>query len=176
MGVLDIRTVTARELGGVFYKMGRIQTLVGKIAMNSDRFYRLITSVALVLVMVLGFHLEAWASVQVKLIDLSYGACAPDVANNMVLGGGVMPANCFMVHGKTVNTSGKTVYNADVFGRIYDANGNDAMAERNRLGSIAEILPGTHDFELMISVSADQPEPLEFKQFKASGFTGKVRR
>jgi hypothetical protein len=80
------------------------------------------------------------------------------------------------VHGKTINSSGKTIYNADVFGRIYDANGNDAMSERNRLGAIAEILPGTNDFELMISVSADQPEPLQFKQFKASGFTSNIRR
>ncbi|MDX1977805.1 MAG: hypothetical protein SFT94_09030 [Pseudanabaenaceae cyanobacterium bins.68] len=156
--------------------MGKIQNLVGRIGMISDRLPKIIASIGLMVALVLGFHLEAWANVQVKITDLSYGACAPEVANNMVLGGGVMPANCFMVHGKTVNSSGKTVYNADVFGRIYDANGNDAMAERNRLGSIAEISPGTHDFDLMISVAADQPEPLQFKQFKASGFTGKVRR
>jgi hypothetical protein len=123
-----------------------------------------------------GLSDAAWANIQVKISNLSYGSCPPEVANNMVLGGGVMPANCFMVHGKTENSSGKIVYNADVFGRIYDANGNDAMSERNRLGAITEILPGSNDFEIMISVAADLPEPLQFKLFKASGFTTKIRR
>jgi hypothetical protein len=123
-----------------------------------------------------GLSDAAWANIQVKISNLSYASCPPEIANNMVLGGGVMPANCFMVHGKTENSSGKIVYNADVFGRIYDANGNDAMSERNRLGAIAEILPGSHNFEIMISVAADLPEPLQFKQFKASGFANKIRR
>ncbi len=135
-----------------------------------------IASLSIFLLSFIGLTSPAWANIQVKISNLSYGGCAPEVAKNMVLGGGVMAANCFMVHGKTENSSGKTVFNADVFGRIYDANGNDAMSERNRLGAIAEILPGTHDFELMISVSADQPEPLQFKQFKASGFASNIRR
>jgi hypothetical protein len=36
--------------------------------------------------------------------------------------------------------------------------------------------PGVSDFELRITVPANQPTPLQLKQFKASGFTGKVRR
>ncbi len=94
----------------------------------------------------------------------------------MVLFGGTMAANCYLISGTATNNSGKVVYNADVFGRIYDANGNDAIPERGRLGSIDEIPPGTSTFEIMVSVPAEQPEPLELKQFKASGFTGHVRR
>ncbi len=94
----------------------------------------------------------------------------------MVLGGGVMAANCYMVHGTATNPSGKMVLNADVFGRIYDANNNNVMPERGRLGSIDELPPGKSEFEIMISVPASQAEPLQLKQFKASGFTGEVRR
>jgi hypothetical protein len=121
------------------------------------------------------FSAPAWASIQIKLTDLTYEKCTGDAGKNMVLGGGVMSANCFMVKGVASNTSGKVVYNADVFGRIYDANGNDAMPERTRLGSVEEFPVGTSDFQIMVGIPADQPEPLQLKQFKASGFAGKVR-
>jgi hypothetical protein len=80
------------------------------------------------------------------------------------------------VTGKAVNNSGKQVVNADIFGRIYDANGNSVLQNRTRLGSIDEVPPGVSDFELRITVPANQPTPLQLKQFKAAGFTGKVRR
>ncbi len=118
----------------------------------------------------------ASAAVQIKLSDIKYGACPPEIAGNMVLGGGVMSASCYSVTGIANNPKSKIVYNADVFGRIYDANGNDAMPERTRLGAIAEIPPGKSPFEITISVPAEMPEPLSLVQFKASGFTGKVRR
>jgi hypothetical protein len=116
------------------------------------------------------------AAVQVKLSDISYGSCPPEIASNMVLGGGVMSASCYLVSGTADNPKNQIVYNADVFGRVYDANGNDAMPERTRLGAIAEIPPGKSNFEITISVPAEMSEPLSLKQFKASGFTGKVRR
>lgn len=120
--------------------------------------------------------LPAHASIQIKLSDIHYGSCPPEVASNMVLGGGVMSANCYLVTGTAFNPKNQTVYNADVFGRVYDANGNDAMPERTRLGAIAELPPGKSQFEITISVPAEMPEPLSLQQFKASGFTGKVRR
>ncbi len=122
------------------------------------------------------FSTDAWASVQIKLTNLTYGPCPGDSGKNMVLGGGVMSAKCYLIKGNASNPSGKVVYNADVFGRIYDANGNDAMPERGRLGAVEEISAGNSDFQIMVAVPAEQPEPLELKQFKASGFAGKVRR
>jgi hypothetical protein len=119
---------------------------------------------------------SAEAAVQIKLSEISYGTCPPEMSENMVLGGGVMSASCYLVSGKANNPKNQTVYNADVFGRIYDANGNDAMPERTRLGAIAELPPGKSNFEITISVPAEMPEPLSLVQFKASGFTGKVRR
>lgn len=87
-----------------------------------------------------------------------------------------MAANCFIVTGKAENKSDKPVINADIFGRIYDANNDSVMQNRTRLGSIEEIPPGISDFELRISVPANQPTPLHLEQFKAAGFTGMVRR
>ncbi|MEA5582555.1 biotin carboxylase [Nodularia harveyana UHCC-0300] len=119
---------------------------------------------------------EVMALTQIKLFDLSYQGCPPELAEGSVISSGSAPANCFIVTGKAQNESYKTVYDADIFGRIYDANNNPVMQNRTRLGSIPEVPPGVSDFDLRISVAENQPEPLKLKQFKATGFSGKVRR
>lgn len=118
----------------------------------------------------------AHAMTQIKIKDLTYGACPEALSEGIVAPGSLQAANCFLVEGTAVNPTGKPVLNADIFGRIYDANDNPVMQNRGRLGSIDEVPPGESPFELRISVAANQPEPLKLKQFKASGFTGKVRR
>jgi len=123
------------------------------------------------------FTPSALALTQIQLSDLSYHECPPELAKGTVSSGGSgSAAQCFLVTGKAENKSGKLVVNADIFGRIYDANNNSIMQNRTRLGSIDEVPPGVSDFELRITVPANQPTPLQLKQFKASGFTGKVRR
>lgn len=124
------------------------------------------------------FAPTALALIQIELTDISYQDCPAELAKGSVVAGGssAAAANCFLVTGKAVNKSGKMVINADIYGRIYDANGNTVLQNRTRLGSIDEVPPGVSDFELRISVPANQPTPLQLKQFKASGFTGKVRR
>jgi hypothetical protein len=122
------------------------------------------------------FTPAALALTQIQLSDLSYHECPPELAEGTVTPGTTSAAKCFLVTGKAENNSGKMVVNADIFGRIYDANNNPIMQNRTRLGSIDEVPPGISDFELRISVPANQPTPLKLKQFKASGFTGKVRR
>ncbi len=124
-----------------------------------------------------GYAPSAQALTQIKLFDLSYHECPPELAQGAVTSGGTsMAANCFIVTGKAENPTGKPVINADIFGRIYDANNDSVMQNRTRLGSIEEVPPGISDFELRISVPASQPTPLKLEQFKAAGFTGKVRR
>ncbi len=118
----------------------------------------------------------AQALVQIKLSEISYHACSAEVAEGTVTSGNATAASCYIVTGKTENTSGKPVINADIFGRIYDANDNSVMENRTRLGSIETVPPGMSDFELRITVPANQPPPLKLEQFKAAGFTGKVRR
>ncbi len=122
------------------------------------------------------FAAPAFALTQVKLSEVGYHSCPPDLAEGAVTPGTTMAANCFIITGKAENPTGKPIVNADIFGRIYDANDNSVMQNRTRLGSIDEIPPGISDFELRISVPANQPTPLKLEQFKAAGFTGKVRR
>ncbi len=128
------------------------------------------------------FCLASWlispsseALTPIKLTDISYKDCPPEIAKGSVTSGGTSsPANCFLITGKAKNSSGKTVYDADVFGRIKDANGEPVLQNRSRVGSIPEVPPGVSDFEIRISVSENQPTPLKLEQFKASGFSGKV--
>lgn len=118
---------------------------------------------------------SALALTNIQLLDVSYKDCPPELAEgNVTSGGSSLPADCYIITGKAKNTSGKTVYDADVFGRILDANNEPALQNRSRVGSIAEVPPGISDFEVRITVPANQPTPLKLKKFKASGFTTKV--
>jgi len=128
------------------------------------------------------FWLSSWvvtpsaaAMTSIKLSNLSYELCEGNDAAGSVSSGDLRPANCFTIKGKAKNISGKTVVDADVFGRIYDANDNDTFENRGRIGTIEEVPPGVSDFEIRVSVPANQPTPLKLKNFKASGFAGRVR-
>ena len=114
-----------------------------------------------------------------EISDLTQEDC-PDTAEYQSQvtpwGGPNMDAKCVIIHGKAQNDTGKPILNADIFGRMYDANGNSIMENRTRLGGIDEVPPGTSEFDLRVSVAADQPLPLQLEQFRGSGFTGKVRR
>ena len=122
------------------------------------------------------FTPPALALTQIKLSNISYHECPTELSKGAVTSGTTMSANCFIVTGKAENNSGKSVYDADIFGRIYDANNDSVMQNRTRLGLIEEVPPGVSDFELRISVPANQPTPLKLKQFKAAGFSAQVRR
>lgn len=128
------------------------------------------------------FWLSSWvitppaaAMTSIKLSNLSYERCPGNDAAGSVSSGNLGATNCYSIKGKAKNISGKTVVDADVFGRIYDANDNDTFENRGRIGTIEELPPGVSDFEIRVSVPANQPTPLKLKNFKASGFAGKVR-
>jgi hypothetical protein len=122
------------------------------------------------------FSPSALAAVDVRLFDLSYKECPPELAEGAVTSGGVTAAaNCFLITGKAENKSGKALLDADVFGRIYDANGNSIMENRTRLGAIETVPAGISDFEMRMSIPKELPPPLTLEQFKASGFSTKVR-
>jgi hypothetical protein len=140
------------------------------------RAITLFVTTCLIGIFSLAFTPPAWALTQIKLSDLSYRECPAEIAEGTVTSGSSMEANCFLITGKAENSTNKPVVNADIFGRIYDANDNPVMQNRTRLGSIEEVPPGVSDFQLRISVAANQPTPLKLKQFKATGFTGVVRR
>ncbi|WP_199247917.1 hypothetical protein [[Phormidium] sp. ETS-05] len=118
---------------------------------------------------------SALALTEIKLFDLAYNNCPPELAEGAVTSGGnSLAANCFIITGKAENPSNKTVYDADIFGRIYDANNNNILPNRTRLGNIEVVPPGVSNFELRISVAANLPTPLSLKNFKARGFAGNV--
>ena len=120
----------------------------------------------------------AEALTQVKVANLSYETCPPEIGEGSVISGGGsgQSASCYLISGQAVNTTNKLIYDADVFGRIYDANGNPVKQNRTRIGLIEEIPPGTTDFTIRVTVPSNQPEPLKLEQFKAAGFAGRVRR
>lgn len=119
---------------------------------------------------------QASALTSVELFNLDYELCSGDnIKGRSVSSGSMRPTNCFFITGKAKNTSGKPVVDADVFGRIYDANHNPIMANRSRVGGIRYVPPGVSDFQIRISVPTSQPTPLILDKFKASGFTGEVR-
>lgn len=115
------------------------------------------------------------AMTSIELSDLSYEPCEGTEAEGSVTSGDIRPASCYTIKGKAKNITGKTVVDADVFGRIYDAYGNSTFENRGRIGTIEEVPPGVSDFAIRVSVPANQPTPLKLKNFKASGFAGKVR-
>lgn len=135
-------------------------------------------SVALAIVLCLwslAIAAPAQALTEILLTDIDYKPCPAELAEGMVGSGSNDPVNCFIVTGTANNRTGKTVYDADVFGRVYDADHAPAMQNRTRLGNIAEIPPGQSQFEVRISVPASQPLPLQLEQFKAAGFAAKIR-
>ncbi|BAZ44610.1 hypothetical protein NIES4102_16220 [Chondrocystis sp. NIES-4102] len=117
----------------------------------------------------------ATALTSIPLSNLSYEPCAGDEAKGSVTSGDMRPVNCFTIRGKAKNITGKPVVDADVYGRIYDADDNPTFENRGRIGTIELVPPGVSDFEIRVSVPANQPTPLKLKNFKASGFAGKVR-
>lgn len=121
--------------------------------------------------------LFGFGGVSLDLKDLQVVSC-PDTPeySNMTSSGGSREVDCYLVEGTVVNTSQHEIYNADVFGRIYDANRNDVMPERTRLGAIDLVPVGESTFNIRISVSPDNAQPLVLEQFRAAGFTGTVRR
>ena len=117
---------------------------------------------------------QAEALTPIKISNLSYERCPEDM-QGIVTSGSNRDANCFLIKGTAKNMTNKFIVDADVFGRSYDGNCSPTFENRGRVGTIMEVPPGESEFEIPVSVAANQPEPLQLKQFKASGFTSQVR-
>jgi hypothetical protein len=123
------------------------------------------------------FAPAALAITPIKLSEIGYKDCSAEMAKGAVSSGGVtQDAACFLIIGKAENKSGKTVFDADVYGRIYDADNNNVLPNRGRVGLIEQVPPGINDFEMRITVPSSARQPLQLKKFKASGFTTKIRQ
>lgn len=121
---------------------------------------------------------EAFADVKIALSNVQATEVPCPEGQTTVTGGTSFGATCFRVTGDASNPANQSVYNADVFGRVYDAQGEPALdaVENLRIDTIPEIPPGRSKVSFQITVNAAQAKlgPLELKNFKATGFLGKV--
>lgn len=144
--------------------------------MRRMRLAGVMAVLALAGVMNLAIAPPAQAMTQLPISDVGYALCSEAVGGGSVTSdGSARPADCYMISGTVTNPTSKVVYDADVFGRVYDATHNSVMENRTRLGGIEEVPPGKSEFSIRISVPASQPAPLQLEQFKASGFGSTVR-
>jgi len=120
----------------------------------------------------------AHALTQIKLKNLVAEECPADAAyaENLTTSGSSMSATCYLIKGTAVNSSAKDIVDADIFGRIYDAEDNSVMKNRYRLGGIEYVPIGESPFSFRISIPTVQKGPFRLEKFKASGFASKVRR
>ncbi|AOY81120.1 MULTISPECIES: hypothetical protein [Moorena] len=139
-----------------------------------------VTAVAcLIWVISSAFAPPALAVIRIKLSNLSSEECPSEIGQGRVISGGgsARQASCYLIKGKAKNPTGRTVVDADVFGRILDANGNNTFPNRGRVGSIDEVPPGEPtDFEIQVTVPANVKTPLILQGFRASGFRERIGR
>ncbi len=146
--------------------------------MLSSLRLRLFTAFLVACLCFFGWMPTAHALTQITLKDLIAEECPADAAyaENLTTSGSSMAATCYLVKGTAVNNSARDIVDADIFGRIFDAQGNAVMKNRYRLGGIEYVPVGESDFSFRVSVPSVQPAPLRLEKFKASGFASKVRR
>eukprot|EP00879_Flechtneria_rotunda_P011762 GHRR01012285.1.p1 GENE.GHRR01012285.1~~GHRR01012285.1.p1 ORF type:complete len:226 (+),score=78.70 GHRR01012285.1:89-766(+) len=113
-------------------------------------------------------------NIGVKRIDCGAGI---STVGGVTFSGASQKAACLDVTALASNPSSKPLYNADVFGRVYDVNGEAAIddTENIRIAYIDEIPPGSSQvaFKLFVPLEQYNLGPLQLAGFKASGFPGK---
>lgn len=125
---------------------------------------------------VLSLATPAEAITKIALSNVEANPCPAEMAEGSVTSDGSgRPADCYLISGIATNTTSKTVYDADIFGRVYDNSHNSVMENRTRLGMIPEVPPGKTPFAIRISVPATLEPPLQLEQFRSSGFGSSVR-
>jgi hypothetical protein len=146
------------------------------IAPSLRPLIRAVGTLACLTLTVLLISLGGRIPLQMKNLETVPCPDTPEYSNLTTSGAAANLAYCYFVQGTVVNPTNRTLLNADVFGRIYDANGNDLLPERGRLGSIDEVAPGENPFAIRISVPQTSALPLTLEHFKAAGFGGEIRR
>jgi len=97
--------------------------------------------------------IAAFGQSTIELNDLTYKVVESPSGNRSMTQG--EPA-CLEVKADSVNRAKETTYNADVFGRVTDRGGdnaldNDAASDAGRIANIAEVPPGRVVFNISVS-------------------------
>lgn len=120
----------------------------------------------------------ASADVRIALTGIEAIPVACPEGQTTVTGRTSFGATCYRVTGNALNPLKQPVYNVDIFGRVYDAQGEPALdaAESLRIDTIPEVPPGKSRFSFQLTVSESQAKlgPLELKNFKGTGYLGRV--
>ena len=129
---------------------------------------------------VLSMHLpaaQAFGPVKIPLDDLRVATvqCPPGTRAF----GSYDATRCLVVTAHARNDSGKKLFNVDVFGRVYDVDGNNALdrddaSDAGRVTNIPKVEPGEQDVQFPLRVSEQQARrgDMQFKNFKAVGYPG----
>lgn len=124
---------------------------------------------------------HAFGPVNVKLTDIAVTKvpCGAGISTvrGVTFSGSSSSAACLDIVASANNPSDKPVYNADVFGRVYDANGDALIddTENIRIAYIDEVPAGNSQVKFRLTVPEEQYKmgPLKLERFKATGFAGK---
>ncbi|XP_024539220.1 uncharacterized protein LOC9653685 [Selaginella moellendorffii] len=156
----------------------RQQNAIANQSLRVERRSVLLGSGTLLASGVLQISNPAFADVKIALRNVEATRIPCPEGQTTVTGGTSFKATCFRVTGEATNPASQPVYNADIFGRVYDAQGEPALdtTENLRIDTLAEIPPGKSKVSFQITVSEEQAKlgPLELKNFKATGYLGKV--
>lgn len=124
---------------------------------------------------------HAIGPVSIKLDDIRAErvecAAGTGTVGGVSFSGSTTAAACLDIHATATNPEKKTLYSADVFGRLYDSSGEPLLddSENARIAYIDELPAGKSEVRFLLRVPANQFErgPIEFKSFKASAFSGR---
>ncbi|KAF8067213.1 hypothetical protein HT031_002260 [Scenedesmus sp. PABB004] len=117
----------------------------------------------------------ALEDIRVQQVDCEAGNAS---VGGVTFSGASSKAACLAVSANAINPSGKTLYNADVYGRAYDVNGEALIddTENIRIAYIDEIPAGSSGVTFRLSVPAEQFNlgPPRLVGLKATGFPGRM--
>lgn len=120
----------------------------------------------------------AFGPVSVAMSDVNVAVAACKRGTVTVTGGENFDAVCLKVTATATNPSSKPLFNADVFGRVYDATGEPALdaLENARISYISEIPPGQSPISFQLIIAKEQADygPVKVVGLKATGFPGKM--
>jgi hypothetical protein len=119
--------------------------------------------------------------VSVPLERVTYEDVPCPAGTKVSVGGAVQIKSeiaCVAFTARASNPSGKSLNNADVYGRVYDGAGSPVtdVSENNRIAYVDEVKPGESEVTFTLRMSRAQLDAgeLTWKGLKASGFAGKI--
>ncbi len=114
--------------------------------------------------------------IEIQLVDLAVKPCPAGMQSDILISlnnGANRKAKCLLLVGETNYNGDIIAKNVDVFGRVTDSNGTLVLTRR-RVGTLAQVQPGKHPFQVQFEAPMDTPAPFTLANFRAKGFSEKV--